>query len=87
MDQLPIGIQEQVFRGLGEAVVKIWSRLPQDVQHDLFEGAVASQGKSKRQQLAVFLHGQHSRTPMPSNHAPCRSRIALEASRCLDVTS
>ena len=62
MDELPIETKEQVFRALGEAVVKIWSRLPQDVQHDLFEGAVASQGESKRQQLAVFLHGQHSRT-------------------------
>ena len=40
----------------------IWSRLPQDVQHDLFEGAVASQGESMRQQIAVFLHEKHSRT-------------------------
>ena len=57
MDELPTEIKEQVFRGLGEAVVKNWSRLPQDVQHDLFEGAVASQGESKRHQLAVFLVG------------------------------
>jgi hypothetical protein len=62
MDELPAEIKEQVYRALGEAVVKIWSRLPQDVQHDLFEGAVASQGEAKRQRLAVFLHGQHSRT-------------------------
>jgi hypothetical protein len=62
MDELPKEIKEQVFRALGESLVKIWSRLPQDIQHDLFEGAVASQGESKRQQLAVFLHGEHSRT-------------------------
>ena len=55
MDELPIETKEQVFRALGEAVVRIWSRLPQDVQHDLFEGAVVSQGESKRQPLAVFL--------------------------------
>ena len=62
MDDLPGDVKEQVFRGLGEAVVAMWSRLPQDIQHDLFEGAVASQGESKRHQLAVFLHGEHSRT-------------------------
>jgi hypothetical protein len=52
MDELPTEIREQVYRALGETVVKIWGRMPQDVQHDLFEGAVASQGESKRQQLA-----------------------------------
>jgi hypothetical protein len=62
MDDLPAKIKKQVFRSLGEAVVAIWSRLPQDIQHDLFEGAVTSQGESKRQRLAVFLHGQDSRT-------------------------
>ena len=62
MAELPTEIKEQVFRALGEAVVRNWSRLPQDVQHDLFEGAVTSQGETKRQQIAIFLHGQHSRT-------------------------
>ena len=62
MDKLPAEIKEQVFRALGEAVVAVWSRLPQDIQHDLFEGAVTSQGESSRQQLAVFLHGEHPRT-------------------------
>ena len=62
MDELPSETKEQVFRALGVAVVAMWSRLPQDVQHDLFEGAVTSQGESTRQQLAVFLHGEHPRT-------------------------
>ena len=54
--------QELIFRALGEAVVKSWSKLPQAIQHDLFERAVLSHGESMRQQLAVFLHEQHSRT-------------------------
>ena len=62
MNELPSETKEQVFRGLGIAVVEMWSRLPQDIQHDLFEGAVTSQGESSRQQLALFLHGEHPRT-------------------------
>jgi hypothetical protein len=62
MDDLPHESKEQVFRALGESVVRIWSHLPQDIQHHLFEGAVTSQGESARQQIAVFLHGQHLRT-------------------------
>jgi hypothetical protein len=57
---------EQLSRALGEAVVRIWSQLPQEVQHDLFEEAVASketdQRKQTRSQLAMFLHDKHSRT-------------------------
>lgn len=53
---------DQMSRALGEAVVKLWSRLPQDVQHDLFEEAARLGGSEIRPQLAVFLHGQHSRT-------------------------
>jgi hypothetical protein len=51
-----------LFRALGEAVVRIWSNLPQAVQQHLFEEAVISHGESMRQQLAVFLHHKHSRT-------------------------
>jgi len=54
--------QEQLARALGEAVVKLWSRLPHDIQHDLFEQALAAEGEALRQPLAVFLHGKHSRT-------------------------
>ncbi len=53
---------EQMSRALGDAVVKLWSRLPHDVQHDLFEEAAKLAGGEIRPQLAVFLHGQHSRT-------------------------
>ncbi|MEA2903241.1 MAG: hypothetical protein QOG83_1372 [Alphaproteobacteria bacterium] len=62
MDELPTSIQEQVLRVLGKGVVRIWSQLPQDIQHHLFEEAVKTQGESVRQKLAVFLHHQHPRT-------------------------
>jgi len=54
--------QERLARALGEAVVRIWSRLPQDIQHDLFEQALRAEGEHLRQQLAVYLHGKHTRT-------------------------
>jgi hypothetical protein len=54
--------KEVLVRALGEAVVRIWSKLPQAVQQHLFEEAVMSHGESMRQQLAVFLHDKHSRT-------------------------
>ena len=57
--------RDQITRALGEAVVRIWSNLPQDVQNHLFREAATSQGESIRSQLAVFLHEKHSRTPDP----------------------
>jgi hypothetical protein len=47
------GNAEQLTRALGEAVIRIWSDLPQDVQDRLFKEAVASRGESIRSQLAV----------------------------------
>jgi hypothetical protein len=58
----PSESKDVLFRALGEAAVRIWSNLPQTVQQHLFEEAVRSHGESMRQQLAVFLHGKHSRT-------------------------
>jgi hypothetical protein len=58
-------ITDQLTRALGEAVIRIWSSLPQDVQDRLFTEAVASQGESIRSQLAVFLHDEHERTSDP----------------------
>ena len=55
----------QLTRALGEAVIRIWSNLPQDVQDHLFREAVASQGETIRSQLAVFLHDKHARTADP----------------------
>ena len=62
MTELALETKEQIFCALGKAVVRIWSNLPQQVQHHLFEEAVLSQGESKRQQLAIYLHDEHQRT-------------------------
>jgi len=53
---------DKMSRALGHAVARCWSRLSQEAQQDLFESAVESQGEAIRQQLAIFLHGQHART-------------------------
>ena len=57
--------KEQLTRALGQAFIRIWSNLPQEVQDHLFREAVESQGESIRSQLAVFLHDKHSRTADP----------------------
>jgi hypothetical protein len=67
---------EQLTRALGEAVIRMWSNLPQDVQNHLFQEAVTSQGESIRPQLAVFLHAD-----ITSSCTPCArpTRIAIMA--------
>ena len=62
LNSSPAFIQEDALQALGHAVTRVWSKLPQDVQHHIFEEAVALQGEAGRQQLAIFLHGLHSRT-------------------------
>jgi hypothetical protein len=52
---------------LGQAVIGAWGRLPQDIQHMLFEKAVVAghhdeRDESLREQLAAFLHDRHPRT-------------------------
>ena len=52
---------------LGQAVIGSWGKLPQDIQHMLFEQAVVAghhteRDESLREQLAVYLHDRHSRT-------------------------
>ena len=61
-DPIPSVTADQLTRALGEAVIRIWSNLPQDVQLHLFQEAVTSQGESIRPQLAVFLHDKHPST-------------------------
>jgi hypothetical protein len=65
MDTISGVIVDQLTRALGEAVIRTWSNLPQEVQNHLFQEAVTSQGESIRPQLAVFLHDKHSRTSDP----------------------
>jgi hypothetical protein len=51
-----------IVHSLGEAVVSVWSQLPHEVQHLLFEKAITARGEALRPQLAVFLHERHPRT-------------------------
>ena len=64
---------EQLSRALGEAVIKLWSRLPQGIQHDLFEEVATLHGAAIRPQLAIFLHDNHLRT-----RASIEARAMLE---------
>jgi hypothetical protein len=65
MDPVSTAAAEELTRALGEAVVRIWSNLPKDVQNHLFQEAVSSRGQSIRPRLAVFLHDKHLRTLDP----------------------
>jgi hypothetical protein len=52
---------------LGAAAAELWSDLPHDLQHSLFERAVvlghrSERDESLREQLAKFLHEHHART-------------------------
>ena len=66
-DQVVNDIAARYFLVLGAAAADLWSTLPQDLQHVLFERAVVlgHQGEpdeSLREQLAKFLHEHHLRT-------------------------
>jgi len=55
------------FLVLGAAAADLWSHLPHELQHTLFERAVVlghrgERDESLREQLAKFLHGRHQRT-------------------------
>jgi hypothetical protein len=62
MEALTDDDSEQISRTLGATIIRMWSRLPQDVQQDLFEETVKSLGESMRSQVAIFLHDKHPRT-------------------------
>ena len=52
---------------LGQAVIRSWGGLPQDVQQRIFEEAVIAghhgeRDEALREELAVFLHDRHPRT-------------------------
>jgi hypothetical protein len=60
--ELSVEATEKISRALGQAVARCWSSLPQEIQQNLFDAAVKSEGETIRQQLAVYLHGKHQRT-------------------------
>lgn len=58
---------DRYLRVLGAAAADLWSGLPQELQHELFERAVVlghkgERDESLREQLAKFLHDHHART-------------------------
>jgi hypothetical protein len=64
---------QQLSGALGEAVVRLWSSMPHEIQHRLFEEVITYQGEDIRLPLAVYLHDRHSRT-----YAAIRARAVLE---------
>ena len=59
-----VAITDQLTRALGEAVIRLWGNLPQDVQDRLLKEAV-SKGESIRSQLSGFLDDKQERTSDP----------------------
>jgi hypothetical protein len=60
--------ESRISRILGAAVISRWGDLPHDIQHELFEEAIAlghrgERDESLREELARFLHER--RKPMP----------------------
>jgi hypothetical protein len=61
------GNAARYFLALGAAAADLWSELPHELQHRLFERAVlvghkGERDESLREQLAKFLHDHHTRT-------------------------
>ncbi len=66
-DRVVNDIAARYFLVLGAATAELWSKLPQELQHTLFERAVVlghrgEPDESLREQLAKFLHDHHART-------------------------
>ncbi len=66
-DRVINDIAARYFLVLGAAAADLWSQLPHDLQHMLFERAVVlghqgERDESLREQLAKFLHDHHART-------------------------
>jgi hypothetical protein len=73
MTVIALGVSDQFASALGAAVVRIWGRLPAELQNRLFEEAVSSRDENIRPRLAVYLHEKHPRTC-----AAVRARAMLE---------
>jgi hypothetical protein len=55
---------DKLKTALGEAVAAVWGQLPAEVQQALFEAAIDSAGEGSREELAIYLHARHPRTPL-----------------------
>jgi hypothetical protein len=61
-DALSPEVADKIARALGQGLAQCWSRLPQELQQDIFEATVKLEGEAIRHQLALYLHGKHART-------------------------
>jgi hypothetical protein len=71
---------QQLDHALGKAVARCWGNLTPEIQHDLFEAAVLSEGETIRQLLAVYLHGKPRVRLIWCKRGPCRNRKAWAVS-------
>lgn len=58
---------ERFAQILGGALISVWSDLPVEIQHQVFERAIllghrGERDESLREQLAQYLHDHHKRT-------------------------
>jgi hypothetical protein len=65
-------------RALGAALVECWASLPQEIQREIFEAAVAGASPDVgddafREELALFLHENHPRTDHPDSTSTHRA--------------
>ena len=49
---------------VGSGVLRLWAKLPRDIQERLFEEAVGDD-EALRHSLALYLHDRHPRTVHP----------------------
>lgn len=66
---------EQLTTALGKGAVDIWSDLPPEMQHELFEAAITCLGEGIRHDLALFLHQRHARTDLQGRNTPESDRL------------
>ena len=68
---------EHLTTALGKGAVEIWSDLPQEIQHKLFEAALAGLGEGTRHDLALFLHEHHhARTDLQGRSSADSDRLS-----------
>jgi hypothetical protein len=71
--------EEELFIALGRAANKLWSGLPQEIQHMLFDEAVSFRGEAIKQPLAIFLMAGTPEPRTPSRPRQCWSQTVREA--------
>jgi len=71
--------REWVSRMLGEAVIDVWSGLPQDIQQKLFEQAVLTAGSADEEDLRGAPRQVSSRSPSADRTSSRVATVAVPA--------